>query len=403
MGNARLTRVTCYTLSFINMVLCIPAIMQLMATQLPNDDNTIALDSETHKATGDSDTETIGINLTSDAVRADIPTLQNGCKKIMVLTTLQSGSLFVGQVLKKNPDVTYITEPLQLLRSNGDTYTPSAATVNSYIEKLFSCAFTDALSDTNQPPVKQGRLTPLACEAFLNDCNDCLSRARGVCVLDDLHQLEQKCKRQTGCVVMELNRIYSNHLPLVKQFLREAGHVIHLVRDPRGVISSRITIDQATASKERTAYIEDNFAELVVNASQHCRRVRDALETISSWETVAPSLQKFSHLYRYEDFAYHPEKSTRSLYSSLGMPLHNDVLTLLRRLTVRRTGRVNLNSTVRDMTATAEAWRYELPFSVVSAIQNLTDCQYVMRRLGYEDAKSESMLLDSSLSFVQHP
>ena len=375
--------------------------MQLMATQLSSDDNTIALDSETHKATGDSETEPIDLNITSDAVRADIPTLQNGCKKIMVLTTWQSGSSFVGQLLKKHPDVTYITEPLRLLRSNGDTYNLSAATVNSYIEKLFNCAFTDALSDTNHPSVEQGRLTPLTCEAFLNDCNDCISRTRGVCVLDDLHRLEQKCKRQTSCVAIELLRIYSNHLPLVENFLREAGHVIHLVRDPRGVISSRITIDQATASKERYAYIEDNFAELVVNASQHCRRVRDALETISSREIAGPSLQKFYRLYRYEDFAYHPEKTTRSLYSSLGMPLRNDVLTWLRKLTVRRTGSVNVDSSIRNLTETAEAWRYELPFSFVSDMQNLTDCQYVMRRLGYGDATSESMLLDSSLSFVQ--
>ena len=329
---------------------------------------------------------------------SDIPTLQNGCKKIMVLTTWQSGSLFVGQLLKKHPDVTYITEPLRLLRSNGDTYNLSAATVNSYIEKLFNCAFTDALSDTNQPSVEQGRLTPLTCEAFLNDCNDCISRTRGVCVIDDLHRLEQKCKRQTGCVAVELTRMYSNHLQLVEQFLREAGHVIHLVRDPPGVINSRITIDQATARKERTRYIEDNVAELVVNASRDCRRIRDALETTSSWKTAGPSFQKFYHLYRYEDFAYQPEKTTRSLYSSLGMPLHNDVLTWLRK---RRTGRFNVDSSVRNLTATAEAWRYELPYSLVSDMQNLTDCQYVMRRPGYGDATSESMLLDSSLSFQQ--
>ena len=398
MGNARLTRATCYTLSFINMVLCIPAIMQLMATRFPSDDNTIALDSEMHKAAGDNGIESIGINIKDDDVRAGIPASRSYCKKVMVLTTWRSGSSFVGQLLKKHPYLTYITEPLQLLIYKSNIRNISAATLNSYIEKLSSCAFTDAISYTNQPYFQQKRLTPLTCEAFLNDCNECISRKRGVCVLDDFHRIEQKCKQQTSCVAMELIRIHSNHLPLVNQFLREDGHVIHLVRDPRGVISSRITIEQVTAIKERTAYIEANFAVLVGNASRHCKRIRDALETTSSWKTVVPSFQKFYHLYRYEDFAHHPEKTTRSMYSSLGMPLHNDVLTWLRELTERRTGRFNFNSTVRNLTATAEAWRYELPFSFVSAMQSLTDCQYVMRQLGYGDANSESMLLDSSLS-----
>ena len=252
--------------------------------------------------------------------------------------------------------------------------------------------------------VHEERIRWWTCREFLLDCSGCASWKKAACVTDDIRRLETKCKQQTRGVAMKVIRIHSKHLSLVKNFLRDEGHVLHLVRDPRAVISSRITIDQSESASRRTPqrkYIHDNFAKLVLDAIQHCKRIREALETTSSWMPANPSLQKVYHLHRYEDFAYHPEVTTRSLYSELGMMLHNDVLELLRNSTVRRAG--NLYSTARNSTACAEAWRHKLPFAFVVIMQSSSDCQYVMRRLGYVDATSESMLIDSTTSLVQQP
>ena len=384
MQNHRSAHVMIYAVCVTSVVFCIPSIMRLMAPHFTGDANAIGLVSEMR--------------------RVDAPYIEGlGKKRIMLLTARRSGSSFVGQLLKEHPDITYLFEPLRPATSTGVTRKLRAATLNSYIKKMFNCEFYDALRDMKQLFVHQERLTPQTCESFLLDCRECASRKKGVCVIDDFHRLEQKCKQQTSCIAMKLIRIYSNHLSLVEDFLREEGHVIHLGRDPRGVISSRITVDQVKARTLRSVYIQDNFAKLVLMALQHCQRIRDALERTSSWMQGNPLFQKFYQLYRYEDFAYHPELSTRRLYSFLGMPLHNDVLTWLRKSTVGQTDRPNLYSTVRNSTATAEAWRYKLPFPFVMVMQNSSDCQYVMRRLGYVDAESESMLLDSSVSLIQQP
>ena len=383
-------RVMIYAVCVASVVFGIPAIVRLVAPHSTGDANAMEADSEMRRG-------------------AESPCVEGGCKKrIMLLTARRSGSSFVGSLFKEHPGITYLFEPLRSTTADGVTRTLSAATLSGYIQKLFSCNFTDALRDMKRLPDHQERLRWWVCKEFLLDCKECASKKKGVCVIDDVRRLETKCKQQTRCVAMKLIRIYSNHLSLVGDFLRDQGHVLHLVRDPRGVISSRITIDQSESASRRTpqrVYIHDNFAKLVVKAIQHCKRIRDALETTSSWMLANPSLQKVYHLYRYEDFAYHPEVTTRSLYSSLGMPLHDDVLRWLRKSTTRQAvmSKQYLYSTVRNSTATAEAWRHKLPFPFVMIMQSSADCQYVMRRLGYVDATSESMLLDSSLSLVQQP
>ena len=328
-------------------------------------------------------------------------THDGGKKKIIVLTTMRSGSSFIGRILHEHPDIFYLFEPLQIINLRNNSL-DNNDNLNSFVQKLFSCAFTDALHDIGVLPGHDRYLSVKQCTTFLRY----IGNKRSVeCRLTDIKRSEVICN-QARYVAMKVIGVFPSHLALIKKYLKEEVQIIHLNRDPRGVISSRIVIANGDANRmmkreqKLNEYIIQNFRTLIERASNHCKRIRDTISGLASWTAVEPSLTKFYHLIRYEDFAYHPEALTKTLYSSIGLELHRNVLTWLRTATTANKPDGHLYSTKRNSTATAEAWRNKLPFHFVRAMQELPDCQFVMRRLGYEFAETETMLLNRSVSLV---
>ena len=335
----------------------------------------------------------IKLKRTSQTVNARPMTHDGGKKKIIVLTTMRSGSSFIGRILHEHPDICYLFEPIQIVMNNNDILDNNDK-LNRFVQKLFSCAFTDALHDANVLPGHDHYLTYRPCTTFLRYID---KRHNRICRLTDIERIEVIC-RQARYVAMKVIRLYPSQLALVKKYLKDEVQIIHLNRDPRGVIGSRMVLHKG--DQQLSTYIHRNFDRLIKKASDHCKRIRDTIVRLALWTAVEPSLSKFYHLIRYEEFAYHPEAMTKSLYSSLGLELHRDVLKWLRTATTSSKAVGGLYSTKRNSTATAEAWRNKLPFHFVRAMQELPDCQFVMRKLGYEFAETEMMLLNRSVSLV---
>ena len=324
-------------------------------------------------------------------------THKRGKQDILLLTEYRSGSSFVGQIFDKHPDIAYLFEPLQLIaRKSTKGEDTNANRIDGFMRKLFNCSFTDALHYFKNDSHRT-RLSPVACSTFMRHSHG----GAGGCTVDDVKRLETNCIELPQAVAIKTIRIYETQLNLVLDFLRERSHVIHLVRDPRGTVSSRLTISASLEQQKLEAYIEKNFEKVVEQASSHCKRIRDAVDRIASWVADDPSFNDFYHLVRYEDFAYNPETEARSLYAAIGMSIHERVLKWLRATTGNRRSTGGLYLIVRNSMQTAEAWRYKLPFRLVSGMQNSPDCQYVMRTLGYRVATSELMLLHRSRSLVK--
>ena len=337
------------------------------------------------------------LKLTSHIVNAlttTRPTTHDGGKKkIIVLTTMRSGSSFIGRILHEHPDICYLFEPIQIIKHHNNI-PHNNDRLNSFFQKLFSCAFTDALRDANVLPSHNPYLTYRPCSTFLRYVNE---RDNSKCRVTDIERTEVIC-REAGYIVMKVIRVFPSQLALIKKYLKEEVQIIHLNRDPRGVISSRIVVDKG--KEQLSTYIHRNFDMLIKNASNHCTRIRDTIIRLSLWTAVEPSLSKFYHLIRYEDFAYHPQAMTKYLFLNIGLKQHRNVVEWLRTATISSESETNLYDTTRNSTATAEAWRNKLPFHFVRAMQKLPDCQFVMRRLGYEFAETEMMLLNRSVSLV---
>ena len=263
-----------------------------------------------------------------------------------------------------------------------------------FVQKLFSCACTDALYDAEVLPSHDPYLTYRPCTTFLRYIDPRKNRR---CRLTDIKRMEVIC-RQARYVAMKVIRLYPSQLALIKKYLKDEVQIIHLNRDPRGVISSRIALEKGKL--QLSTYIHLNFDRLVQNASNHCTRIRDTTTRLALWMSVETSLSKFYHLIRYEDFAYHPQSMSKYLFSNIGLKLHKNVTEWLRNATTSSKLDRKVYAVIRNSTATAEAWRNKLPFHFVRAMQELPDCQFVMRRLGYAFAETETMLLNRSVSLV---
>ncbi|KAI0216847.1 Carbohydrate sulfotransferase 1 [Lamellibrachia satsuma] len=344
--------------------------LQLTTLHLPLDE-AVVLANHIHAAPAHSNNKITAkhIRRYGSNVSTTRPKVQGSGNKILVLTKYRSGSTFIGQLLNEHPDIACLFEPLRLMSNSLNTYARiSVASIDSYMKKLFSCAFTDALHDV-QKLLPQRFISSFACETFTRHLN---KRPR-ICSIDDLERVQLACK-QARYVAIKVICIYPEQLVLIKKFLQEEMQIVHLLRDPRGVFSSRITIVQYKSKQQRSAYIRENFDVLVGKASNHCKSVRDTLVMLASWKAADPSFNDFYHLVRYEDFAYHPEDMARTLYSSLGISLHKNV-----KATTEGNKAVghDFYSTSRDSTETAEAWRNKLPFYFVRAMQELPHCQYI--------------------------
>ena len=362
-----------------------PVVSYSIGANLFSNNNTTAVPSQNNYE--------IKLNRKSQIVSARPKTHDGDKKKIIVLTTKRSGSSFIGQILHEHPDIFYLFEPLQIVMHRNNILDNNDR-LNSFVQKLFSCAFTDAVYDAEVLSSHTPYLPYRPCTTFLR-YNDPRHYRR--CRLTDIERIEVICRR-ARYVAMKVIRVFPSQLALIKEYLKEEVQIVHLNRDPRGVISSRIVVDKG--KEQLSTYIHRNFDRLVKKASDHCTRIRDTIIRLALWTAVEPSLNKFYHLIRYEDFAYHPEAMTKSLYSSLGLKLHRNVLTWLRKATTFSKPVGGLYSTKRNSTATAEAWRNKLPFHFVRAMQELPDCQFVMRKLGYEFAETETMLLNMSVSLI---
>ena len=321
---------------------------------------------------------------------------------ILLLTTHRSGSSFVGRILFEHPNITYLFEPQQLIQTEPTverTTEPSA--IISYFKKLFNCSFEDALHDINERHLRP-QLSSDLCSAFLRHFTEYETRESRLCTVGEINKLQQSCRRHSQSVALKVIRIHENQLHLVRDLLRDEAQVIHLFRDPRGIINSPITVIRGKSKQARRYYSKDNFDSLVKRTSHYCKRISHDLDMTASWMAAEPWFSHFYHLVRYEDFAYHPENTARRLYSAIGMSMHDSVLAWLRKATHNKyEGHNVVYATTRVSTQTAEAWRYKLPFDCVSAVQNLTECQYVMRKLGYVVAQPEAMLLRKSIGLVK--
>ncbi|KAK7067133.1 hypothetical protein SK128_006569 [Halocaridina rubra] len=143
--------------------------------------------------------------------------------------------------------------------------------------------------------------------------------------------------------------------------------VIHLVRDPRGTINSR----------RRNRWI----LPLEKSSRSLCNDLNDELHYAMELQRVFPHRYR---LIRYEWLVLDIEKTSRELYSWLGIPYTIHVAAFIAFHTLgleKGAAAIHPFSTYRNSSANAFKWREMLDFKEMQKIQN--DCKDVLKQLGY--------------------
>lgn len=305
--------------------------------------------------------------------------------RILIVTNRRSGSSFLGQTLNQNPKIFFHFEPLKLLEKKPGIY----ANQSVFLSLLLSCKFKkmpflmdfynkERLHRSGSLALTSPPLCTLSIPINSTNVRQC----------DKLHPTfsASVCARYTHTAA-KLIRLY-NISSLEKLITQEDLNlkIIHLVRDPRGILSSR------SRTEERMLNVDKS---LDGEAGYLCRRMKSNLKVASS---QPPWLKDRYKLVRYEDIAYDPERWVGEIYKFAGLgPIPSEVLSWIRINTnLQSSGKY---STSRDSKETAEAWRKHLSLPVAKRIGEV--CKDVFSLLKYQHVGNVEELSNMKESLVK--
>lgn len=306
---------------------------------------------------------TMQIRSRADPLRSlrSIPTVKpENVTHVILLTYFRSGSTFVGDLLQQNWRTFYHFEPLHFMTYDSRIGGTKLQEAFDLFGSILRCNFSsqeDYLRWAKRPD-----------NQFLFERNiflwfTCKSNPK-MCFTPEM--VSAVCQR-APVQVMKVTRLNMRDL---REFLSQnpdiKTKVVYLARDPRGIISSRRTLDWCTD----TQCSDPHFL---------CREMMDDLEVFNELQETEPD--KFIQVL-YEDIALYPEREAKRLFQFLGLPFSVSVQRFLRtHTTARKTDGLNPYSTRRNSSSMAFSWRSRLSFPQVNLIQ--ATCSEVLHKLNY--------------------
>lgn len=252
---------------------------------------------------------------------------------VIILTHMSSGSTFTGNIFNLHPDVFFLYEPLHTLRRSvyRDEWNPFDKTTNDAYRKdfsnllhdVFACGFQEevTLARVLPPWVRsKKRLTywrfsspgPLSSESVRNAC-----RAKKLTVAK---VMQTRLPREIG--IQEIEKVCSAD-PSQYDCL-----IIHLIRDPRAVVSSLLRRKFFLGGPKRKLLTSENLTtegmQLVKqNAQLLCSQVSDNLNYVKeNWSKWFKGRYK---LMRYEDIVGNAANTVDEMYNFVGLSMVDSI------------------------------------------------------------------------------
>lgn len=343
---------------------------------------------------------------------------QQSRKHIIIFATTRSGSSFLGQLFNQHPEVFYLFEPLYHVQQ---AFTNSSARVKGNLDRrallgayrdllhnLYDCDFN--FLENYIKPVPRDHET---FSFFRRGASNALC-SKPVCenvpVLEE-HLCAKKCKAvnltlaSKACHARRHIAIKTVRIPEINDIRTLAEDprlnlkIIHLVRDPRGILTSRIGTftDQFRSWKiwNRTGR-KPHSVDL-----SHVTTTCEDLSKSAEMGFSRPSWLKGKYmLVRYEDLARYPVRKAKEIYQFIGLDWERNVHRWILQNTNGSVSTGNYKfTTSRNSAETAESWRLRLCFSIVQSIQDL--CNNTLVQLGYQLVESAAELRNVSHSLVE--
>lgn len=349
-------------------------------------------------------------------------------KHILLFASTRSGSSFTGQLLNQHPEVFYVFEPLYHVQQ---AFTNSSsrlrrtldrrALLGAYRDLLLNLYTCDLHFIENYiRPEPQEHIT----SSFFRRSSSHALCSPPVCVdgmtgaLPDSAD-ETWCPKKCGALNLSLASLScrsKEHIAIKTVRVPEVGDlrtltedprldlkIIHLVRDPRAILASRI---MAFSDQFRPWKIWNSTGRQprYVDLSQITSTCKDMTASAETGLQRPAWLRGRYLLVRYEDLAFNPKDKAGEIYRFVGLDMESRVqawITKNTRSNVSSQSEWNYRySTSRDSRATAESWRLRLSFDIVKTVQEL--CTDALALLGYKQVRSADELRNLSHSLVEN-
>ncbi|XP_053321637.1 carbohydrate sulfotransferase 1-like [Spea bombifrons] len=342
---------------------------------------------------------------------------QHNRKHIIILSMTRSGSSFLGQFFNQNPDIFYLYEPLYHVQrtfanSSSRVQVDRRAFVGAYrdlLQNLYDCDFY-FLENYIWPAPKDHETSVF----FRRGASNALCSPP---LCDQLQKIEEhvcsrKCPPLNFTAVSKSCRTYKhmaiktvripevNDLKTLAEDPRLNLKIIHLVRDPRGILASRIStfVDLYRSWKIWNSSGRRPYSLDLTQITTMCTDLASSVQT----GFMRPSWLKGKYmLVRYEDIANDPVKKAKEMYDFVGLEWRKDVQRWIEQNTngsVTPTANFKF-STSRNSAETSENWRLHLRLDIVRKLQDL--CNGTFSLLGYKMVDSVATLKNSSTSLVE--
>ncbi|KAH3779695.1 carbohydrate sulfotransferase 1-like [Dreissena polymorpha] len=315
---------------------------------------------------------------------------------IILLAYMRSGSTFLGNLLGWRPDVFYWFEPLRNLRLWDyirdfdllcnvvqpscniipETDARSLQNALSLLDDILHCRLAHRVNESTDLNYSPEQASPswqrhLNCTAVNNG-----SKLHPKCV----SYLEEDCHKASHRMVKAL-RIDLNSVSLLLHN-NPRLKIVHLLRDPRGIINSRLRTFWYAAFLKTDAAISDDIQVI-------CSRLRNNIESGIRLLKIYPNRVK---LIQYEDGFNVKSPKISKLYEFLNIDepkdIHaNEIDKLSSTYYANRTDGFN-----------PFLYRQQLPWNVVAMVNN--HCADVMSNMGLRMFRSEAELRNESIPVI---
>ena len=182
----------------------------------------------------------------------------------------------------------------------------------------------------------------------------CYSKAEEMCLNSTVRMIK------TIRITIKATDYLLNALPNLK--------IVHLMRDPRGVLSSR----------KRTGFLR-NFKPYSLAAPGLCDRYMDDMHAFNMLSKKYPNRLK---RVLYEEIATDTRRVANELYSFLGLEFPPNMQQWISNHTLASKKNGSYGTLRTNSSAHADRWRQDLPYSMIKEIDNT--CQGLYKHMGYQ-------------------
>uniref|UniRef100_A0A8B9NL74 Sulfotransferase n=1 Tax=Accipiter nisus TaxID=211598 RepID=A0A8B9NL74_9AVES len=341
---------------------------------------------------------------------------------VYVFTTWRSGSSFFGELFNQNPEVFFLYEPVWHVWQKlypGDAVSLQGA-ARDMLSSLYRCdlsvfqLYSTAGAGKNLTTLgifgaatnKVICSSPL-CPAYRKEVVGMVDdRVCKKCPPQRLSRFQEECHKYRTLVIKGV-RVFD--LAVLAPLMRDPTldlKVIHLVRDPRAVASSRI--------KSRHGLIRESLQVLggkkEGGGGGSDYHALGAMEVICS--SMAKTLQTALHppdwlqgnymAVRYEDLVVEPIKTLRQVYGFVNLAVSPE----MEKFALNMTSGPGYSSkpfvvSARNATQALSAWRTALSYQQIKQVEEY--CHQPMALLGYERVGSPEEVKDLSRTLLRKP